>query len=543
MHGAARRRIDEARASSREHAEGSAPRRRDASCEIALERAGELTPVFRFGGYEVLGRIAVGGMAEVFLARERGEGESARHVALKVIRAHVASQPELAALFLQEGKVALGLGHPNICHTHRFGTQNGRPFLAMELVHGVTLRELFARGRRTGVGMPGVIVAKIGSSVAEALHSAHVARDERGRALGIVHQDVSPQNIMVGYDGTVKLLDFGVASTSIERASVGDVEASHVTVRGKTAYLSPEQCGGEPVDARSDVFSLGVVLFEMLTGSRLFARSSSVDAMRAIACEPLPALPPSVPPPLRSVLERALEKDPRDRYPNAAMMQEDLERYLVENGSVVTSRTIAGELEGLLGRDYGRGPLLDSSNEGVAWLRSEVETLVEPIPLVARRTRVAPRRRATAILGVVALAVMYAFVLDATRARTDLSIRTETPRAEPTAAAALETAPMETAVVPTPAFTREAPALEPVEVETAHVDRSPGRAERGRHQRRRRRLAVTVAATARTSVETDAAAVEVEAGTVDDPPVAVVEHEPAPTIEEPQTLAVVAPPL
>nr|MDQ3034503.1 serine/threonine protein kinase [Myxococcota bacterium] len=339
----------------------------------ALRATGELVPdlptLRRFAGYEILGRIAIGGMAEVFLARERGEAESARHVVLKVVRPQLAADPEFAEMFLREGKVSLGMRHPNVCHVYRFGMEQGHPFLSMELVHGVSLHELRARARRAGRSVPAAIAVKITATVAEALHSAHVARDERGRSLGVVHQDVSPHNVMVAYDGTVKLLDFGVASTKAERA-IEQSEVSRTMIRGKAGYLSPEQCLGMPVDPRSDVFSLGIVLYELLTGARLFARPKSLDSIRAIASEPLPAWPPSVTPALARVLERALARDRDDRYPSAAAMQDDLERTLADDRVSVTSAKIADELARLLGDDFGRAPKIDASPEVVAWLRS-----------------------------------------------------------------------------------------------------------------------------------------------------------------------------
>ncbi len=353
--------------------EASGPRRRDPSLEIELdafrttgEIVAELPPLMRFAGYEILGRIAVGGMAEVFLAREHGEAGSTRQIALKIIQPRLAANPDFAELFMREGKVALGIRHPNVCHVYRFGMEQGHPFLAMELVQGITLRDLHTRVRRLGASIPIAITTKVIAIVAEALHSAHVARDERGQALGIVHQDVSPHNVMIAYDGTVKLLDFGVASTSSERANA----ESQSTIRGKAGYLSPEQCTGAPLDARSDVFALGIVLYEMLTGARLFARSKSVDSIRAIACEPLSPWPASIPAPLTRVLDRALARDPADRYPSAAAMQEELERTLAESRMAMTSAKIAEELARVLGEDFGRAPNVETSSEAVAWLRS-----------------------------------------------------------------------------------------------------------------------------------------------------------------------------
>jgi serine/threonine protein kinase len=431
--------------------EQSARHRRDPS----LARL-ELPTACHFAGYEVIGRMAVGGMAEVFLARERGEAGSSRHVVLKVIRAQFASSPELAELFLQEGRVALGLGHPNICHTLRFGTEQGRPFLAMELIGGVTLRALFTGRQRGGPTLSDGAVVRIVADVAEALHSAHVAKDATGRSLGLVHQDVSPQNVMVAYDGTVKLLDFGVASTSAERAATAAVEQSQVFVRGKAAYLSPEQCGGRGVDARSDVFSLGIVLYEMLTGARLFARASSAETMRAIACERLPAWPRTIPDALARVLDRALAHDEADRYPSADAMQEDLESFLVDGGHVVTSRTISRELQHVLGADYGRAPAVDTSSEGLAWLRSESETQVRPIPLVSRRNADG-RARALVAMIVVAVALLAGWI-----ALPQREVAPETPSAPSVSIAhgdapAADPAPRETV----PATSIEAVAAEP----------------------------------------------------------------------------------
>nr|MDQ3037849.1 serine/threonine protein kinase [Myxococcota bacterium] len=350
-----------------------------ASSELRLsgELSIELPALRKFAGYELLGRLAVGGMAEVFVARERSEGDASRLLALKVVRAHLESDASFGEMFLREGQVALGLRHPNICHVYRFGVEEGHYFIAMELVAGITVQDLLVpSGGQARRKLPAPIAVKIASAVAEALHSAHTAKDARGRALRVVHQDVSPHNLMVAYDGTVKLLDFGVAHSAMEgapSAAAPVAEPSHTTIRGKFAYIAPEQCRGVDVDPRTDVFSLGICLFEMLTGRRLFKRGSTIQTLNAIVAEPLPELASlgvELPDALARVLDKALQKAPRDRYQTAAEMQEDLERFLADERLAVTSTKIAELLRELLGDEAERAASLDTRPEVVAWLRS-----------------------------------------------------------------------------------------------------------------------------------------------------------------------------
>ncbi|MDH5493742.1 MAG: serine/threonine protein kinase, partial [Myxococcales bacterium] len=205
--------------------EASSTRTRRPSLEIVLDAIPgrpsqsvppELPTLREFGRYELLGRLAIGGMAEIFLARERSEVGGSRHLVVKVIRPEFANDPEFSELFLNEGKLALGLRHPNICHVYEFGIHNDHPFIAMEVVVGISLFDLLRRSARASRRIPLPVSVKVIAEVAEALHSAHGAKDPRGRSLGLVHQDVSPHNIMLGYDGVVKLLDFGVARSSLD---------------------------------------------------------------------------------------------------------------------------------------------------------------------------------------------------------------------------------------------------------------------------------------------------------------------------------------
>ncbi|UJR79653.1 Serine/threonine protein kinase PrkC, regulator of stationary phase [Sandaracinus amylolyticus] len=490
-------------------AESSGPRVRD-SLEVLIdtdvperardEHAPELPTLRRFAGYELLGRIAVGGMAEVFLARERSEG-AARLLALKVIRASLERDAGFAEMFMREGAVALGLRHPNVCHVYRFGVESGHAYLAMELVSGTSVRELIAHARKTRTKIPPHVAAKIASSVAEALHSAHVARDERGRALEVVHQDVSPHNVMVAWDGTVKLLDFGVAQSSLETTrdeAAKDTSTDtdgHTIVRGKLAYLSPEQCTGAKIDARSDVFSLGIVLHEMLTGERIFRRDGPAATMRAIAVEPLKENAfAGIPAGLARVLVKALSRSPRHRYASAAEMQEDLERYLADERIVVTSAKIAAALQQIVGEGYGRAPALDARPEVVAALpepRGDATAL--PFPLVrekapARGARIAWMVAALAVIGLVAmgaLMMMRAGDVEPPRAEPmPAPVAAPPVVAEPAAVVAEETVEAAPAEV--------APAAE-VQVEERAADVEPADStarERRRAERARRRASV-----------------------------------------------------
>lgn len=330
----------------------------------------KLKSIGRYGRYDILGQLAVGGMAEIYLARETSsDGNVTRLVVIKRIREQSGTDDEFVSMFINEARLAMYLRHPNICYLYEYGRVGEDHFLAIEYIDGQTFRKLLGRAASKERPVPKNITVKIVAHIAGALHHAHRATDHNNQPLKIVHRDVSPHNIMLGYDGVVKLLDFGVAKaatqTTLTRAGI---------VRGKFAYMSPQQCLGEPLDGRSDLFSLGTVLFESLTGRRLFRRDNQFDTMRAIVEEPIPsirAVDPSVPPELERIVERALQKNPDERYQTGADFQQALEAYLATTGEVVADDSISSFMHTMFADEVKRGPDLSDDFELAGELRSD----------------------------------------------------------------------------------------------------------------------------------------------------------------------------
>ncbi len=264
-----------------------------------------LSPIGRIGRYDIVGRLASGGMAEIFLARESGPETVQRHVVVKRVLPHAAEDPKMVDMFVHEARLSMNLSHPNICPIYEFGEASGGFFLAMEWVRGVSLRDLIDEVKEP---LPVDFVVRVFAEIAAALHHAHTRTDGRGQPLAIVHRDVTPENIMIGFDGVPKLLDFGVAkaATQTHKTEAGNL-------KGKFAYISPEQYQGQILDGRSDVFSLGVSLFEALTGENMYARASEYETVAAIVLDPsVPsarARRPDVPDELDSIVRAALAKE------------------------------------------------------------------------------------------------------------------------------------------------------------------------------------------------------------------------------------------
>ncbi len=302
----------------------------------------------RFGPYELVDRVAIGGMAEVFKAKRTGVEGFEKTVALKRILPHLSDNKEFLDMFVDEAKMVAGLAHPCIVQIYDLGRIDKSYYIAMEYVHGRDLRTVMKRAREKGLRMPLDLSLRVVSQVCAALEYAHRKKDERGRPMEIVHRDVSPQNILISFEGDVKLVDFGIAKAAT-KASNTDRGA----LRGKLLYMSPEQAWGRTIDRRSDVFSLGIVLYEMVTETKPFIGAGSelsiLELVRQCLITPAREINPRVPEALDRVIMKALARDPADRYQDAGQMQRGLERFLRERPPV-TARDLARFLELLFDR-------------------------------------------------------------------------------------------------------------------------------------------------------------------------------------------------
>ena len=293
----------------------------------------------RFGQYVLLRRIARGGMAEVFLAQQKGLEGFDRRVAVKRILPHLADAPDFLKMFLKEAQLAAQLTHPNIVHIYDFGKVDQDYFIAMEFVDGVHAGQLYKYGVEKERLSP-TMVARIGADAATALHYAHELRNNNGLPLGLVHRDVSPANIMVSFDGVVKLCDFGIAKA----AALGDQLTNPGQVKGKYAYMSPEQTIAAPLDGRSDVFSLAIVLWELLAGKTIVSRGDAVDAMRAIRdgkLDPITKVAPRTPPALAKALTWALQTR-KEMRATAMDFAQALEQFIKSSPELATPMQLGG---------------------------------------------------------------------------------------------------------------------------------------------------------------------------------------------------------
>ena len=300
--------------------------------------------VRKMGRYELVRPLGRGGMAEVFVARRRGPGGVEKRLVVKRIRRERASDPRFLQMFVEEARLSMSLSHKNIVPMFDFGRAGDDLFLAMELVDGSDLGTALAQARRTGDPLDPMLVAYVGMEACSALDYAHAAHDEQGTPRAIVHRDVTPGNVLLSSVGEVKLVDFGVAITLTEIASGS-------RVRGTPAYMSPEQARGDAVDGRSDVFSLGLVLWEALAGRRAYGAKSAEQLLdQARACE-VPPLPESVPAALREIIDCATRAEPDERYSSARQMQIALDTYVVRSraagGGDPPSHRLAEWLAGL----------------------------------------------------------------------------------------------------------------------------------------------------------------------------------------------------
>lgn len=289
-----------------------------------VARADLLAAGARVGRYELLRRLAIGGMAELHLACATGVAGFQKIVVLKRVLPHLAADAEFVRMFLDEARLAAHLDHPNVVQVLDIGEAGGEYYYAMEYVHGRNVRELLGAAAHAG-GLPLEVALTIAIGVAAALDHAHRRVDLEGRAMELVHRDVSPANVLVSYDGAVKLTDFGIA-----KAATRNHETLAGTMKGKIGYMSPEQCRGESVDRRSDIFSLGVVLFELTTCERLFFADNDFAVLNRVVAgrfdRPSQRVP-SYPPALEQIVLAALATDREARYASADVLRRDLEAF------------------------------------------------------------------------------------------------------------------------------------------------------------------------------------------------------------------------
>ncbi len=284
----------------------------------------QLSEPIQFGKYTLFELIGRGGMAEVYKARIQGPAGFERTFVVKRILPHLSSDPTFIKMFVEEAKLSARLAHPNIVHIFELGAVEGEYFISMEYIRGHDLSETMRAIWKT-LGPPRPeLVAYIGREACRGLAYAHSLTDENGQALGMVHRDVSPSNVMLSYEGAVKLLDFGIAK------ALGDAPETtkNGTMKGKYAYMAPEQTEGENVDNRSDIFACGIVLHEVLTGRRLFKGANDVQTIERVRrCDvPRPSLQnPAVPPALDAIVLKALARNPADRWGDAAEMADALD--------------------------------------------------------------------------------------------------------------------------------------------------------------------------------------------------------------------------
>jgi len=302
----------------------------------------------RVDRYELVGEIASGGMATVYLARLTGVGGFQRFVAIKRLHPHLANEKEFVEMFLDEARIAARIHHPNVVPILEVGASVVGYYLVMEYIEGDTLARLLARAATRGKRLPVGIALRIALDMLAGLHAAHELRDDTGEAVNLVHRDVSPQNVLVGVDGIARITDFGVAraASRLTATRVGQL-------KGKIAYMAPEQAAGEEaIDRRADVFAAGIVVWEELAAKRLFKAENEAATLSRVMTEvvtPLTSIVPTLSTALSNVVLRALDRLPDQRFASCAQFADALEAAATGKESIATPRELAAYVSEVLG--------------------------------------------------------------------------------------------------------------------------------------------------------------------------------------------------
>jgi serine/threonine protein kinase len=317
----------------------------------------------QFGPYRLVRQVAVGGMAEIHLAKAKGIAGFEKYVALKMIHPNFAEDEQFIQMLIDEAKIAVQLSHVNIGQTFDLGRVGDTYYITMEFVDGADLFKVLRQASELDLETPFDVAAFIGKEMLTGLDYAHRKRDASGRSLGIVHRDVSPQNVLVSNAGEIKLVDFGIA-----KATMKAKQTAAGVIKGKYYYMSPEQAWGDPVDHRSDIFSAGIVLYEMIVGQMLYLEEDLhrlLDMVRRADITPPSRLRPGCPPELERIVMHALARVPGERYQSAADMANDLERLLHTLAPAAGAGRVARWLRQVMG-DPHAAPAAPAPTEGPA---------------------------------------------------------------------------------------------------------------------------------------------------------------------------------
>lgn len=291
-----------------------------------------------FGKYLLLDRIAIGGMAEIFRAKTTGAARFEKIIAIKRIHPNMSEDKDFIRMFIDEAKIAGQLNHPNIAQIYELGRIEGHHFIAMEFIWGKDLLQILSKFKKNRAYMNPYQAAFITAKICEALDYAHKKRDAQGQPMNIIHRDVSPQNILISYEGDIKIIDFGIAKAR-DRSS----HTAAGVLKGKFAYMSPEQVRGLPIDRRSDVFAIGTLLYEMLTSRPLFSGDSDLTVLEKVRNVEIPRprdINKEIPEEMERIILKALTREVEERYQWASEMQEDLERYLYTTQPIYTAKRL-----------------------------------------------------------------------------------------------------------------------------------------------------------------------------------------------------------
>ncbi len=303
----------------------------------------------QFGKYQLLDKIAIGGMAELFRAKLTGAQGFEKLIAVKKILPNLSREANLVTAFIDEAKLAALLHHENIIQIYDFGSMDDQYFIAMEYLFGKDLRTITrtARAKELALGLENILY--IITRICAGLDYSHHLRDLQGKPLNIIHRDINPQNILITYEGQVKIIDFGIA-----KAASHNTQTRENLIKGKLAYMSPEQANGQKIDHRSDIFSTGIILYELLADRRMFSGETMhvLSLVRDAQYDPPEEVIPDLPSKLNAILKRALAKEPDERYQSAGEMLADIEEFMFERSLRPNARSFAGYLKELFEEEY-----------------------------------------------------------------------------------------------------------------------------------------------------------------------------------------------